>query len=192
MNSQHVSGLSVISIAAGEKLGSVGDVFLDAEGKKVIAMTVTNGGGGLLSSGSATSQLLDAGEIRSIGPDALTVQDDSCLSDAEPDPEWLDLAAVLKHKVVTEGGVYVGQVASLDFDEQDMTVTHLEASPGFFKSNMKIPAKHIVNLGHDLVMVADEVCASQEEEPAEPAEPEQSRWVVGDVTPRETKPEPSA
>ena len=182
MNTKHLAGQTVVSIDEGEKLGSVGDVVLDATGMRVAGFAIQSGGG-LLSVDPAATRWIAADEVRAIGPDALTVQSGSRLSDASPPEGVLHLAEVVKHKVVTEGGTEVGQVASVEFDERTMAVTHLEVSPGFFKSNRMVPLDQVVNVGHELVIVRDAVLAT----PGDAEEPAvEHRHVVGDIEPRST------
>ena len=63
---------------------------------------------------------------------------------------------------MTEGGIYVGQVVSADFDPSTYRLTAIEVSPGFFRSNKHVPDAHIVNLGADVIIVSDAVCLADE------------------------------
>lgn len=194
MNSQHVNGISVVGLQEGEKLGSVARILLDKEGRHVAAFGVDSGGG-LLSTDAPQTRWLAAGAVSAIGPDALTVEDRTALREFAPLDGILDLGEVLKRKVVTEGGTYVGQVASAELDDQGTDVTHMEVSPGFFKSNRMVPIGQVVNIGSELIIVADAVCAD-DPQPDEgdasdgaaateevPQEAPGFRRVVGDVEP---------
>lgn len=158
MNSQHVNGISVVGLQEGERLGSVARILLDTEGRHVAAFGVDSGGG-LHSTGTPRIQWLAAEAVSAIGPDALTVPDRTSLREFAPLDGILDLGTLLKRKVVTEGGTYVGQVASAELDDRGAAVTHVEVSPGFFKSNRMVPIGQVVNIGPELIIVADAVCA---------------------------------
>ena len=60
--------------------------------------------------------------------------------------------------MVTEGGTFVGQVAAAEIDEQTMSVTGLEVSPGFFKSNKVVSTDEVITVGDEIVIVTDAVC----------------------------------
>ncbi len=155
MNTQHVDGITVVSINAGERLGAVSSILLDSGGRATVALGVASNGG---------DRWLAAADVRAIGPDALTVEHAKCLQAAPPTIETLDLVSVLKRKVVTEGGVFVGHVASAELDDDGLGVTHWEVSPGFFKSNKLVPIDQVVNIGGELMMVTDDVCADAPDE----------------------------
>jgi uncharacterized protein YrrD len=157
MKSQHVNGLTVVSIASGERLGSVSEMLLDTENRRVMAFVV-GGGGGLLSTQPSQPRYLAAEDVHAIGPDALTVQDGSALRETPPQT-GSPLSDLLKLRVVTEGGTAVGPVAALEFDERSMRVTELEVSSGFFKSNTMVPASEIISVGPELVVISDRVVA---------------------------------
>ncbi len=51
MNTNHVNGLTVVSIGTGERLGSVSEILLDPAAEHVAAFAIDAGGGGGLLSG---------------------------------------------------------------------------------------------------------------------------------------------
>lgn len=177
MNSQHVKGLPVVSIADGQRLGSVTEVYMDPDGRAITAFVVGQGGS-LLTASDDSARVLDAGNVRAIGPDAMMVGDSSALEIPSGEESRFRLDDLLKRKVVSESGEYVGQVASVEFDERGMRITGIEVSPGFFKSNRTLASDHVINIGEELVIVSDAVCAS---EGADASGTETSSWVVGDV-----------
>ena len=159
MNTSHVNGLSVVSIGTGEKLGSVSEILLDPAADHIAAFAIDDGAsGGLLSSQPPSTRWVNAQDVHAIGPDAMTVPDASVLRDAADDTEMTPLSVLIGEKVVTEGGTYVGQVAAAEIDENSMTVTGLEVSPGFFKSNKVVGRADLITVGDEMVIVADAVC----------------------------------
>lgn len=159
MNSKRVQGIPVISIADGTKLGAVDNVYFDPAKKQVVGFSVGSAGGLLAPEGGT---IVDVVNVRSLGPDALTVSDKSTMGSDLTTARYADLTPLshlMKRRVVTEGGVYVGQIASVEFDEKSFTLTQVEASPGFFKSNKSIAAPDVLSIGTDLVVVADAICA---------------------------------
>ena len=161
MNGKHVKGLAVISITDGEKLWTVDRVYLDPAGKRVVGLALKRGGG-LLS--PEAPNLVDADDVHSLGPDAITLADKGALRGDQTSArlgELVELDDLPKRKAVTEGGTLVGHVAGVDFDERTFRLTQVEVSPGFFKTNKHIPIEQVVSIGHDVVVVADAVCAPE-------------------------------
>ena len=158
MNTNHVNGLAVVSIGTGEKLGSVTEILLDPNAERISAFAVDSGSGGILSAQGSKTRWIAADQVRAIGPDAMTVQDASVLSDTAADGETIALSMVMGEKVVTEGGTYVGQVASMDIDDSSMTVSGLEVSAGFFKSTRLVAKDDLITVGDELIIVNDSVC----------------------------------
>lgn len=163
MNSSRMKGLAVVSIADGEKLGTIDRVYVDPTRLRVVGFRV-HGPGGLLQRG--TSSLVDVADIRALGSDALTLNDRSALREpASGRIEGVaDLEDLAKDKVVTESGTYVGEVVSFEFDERTFGLKAVEVSPGFFKANKVIPVELMISVGTDLVVVADAVCDPGTEE----------------------------
>ncbi len=171
MNSKHLIGMTIVSIHGGQRLGHTVDLLLDPSGQEISALLVQTGGGGLLTITPPETSWLPAGDVRSVGPDAVTVDDATCLREAAPDVETLRLGDLLKLTVVTEGGVAIGPIASLEFDEVGMKITALEIATGFFRSNRFISTEHLITMGPDLVVVADSVADDNSNELFEESDP---------------------
>ena len=190
MNSKQVKGLSVISIADGKKLGSVNHIFIDTAQKQVVGFSVA-AAHGLLSSNADEGMVVDAKDVHSLGPDALTLTDAAAARGDATNSSYgglMDAEQLTKRKVLTEGGTMVGDVASVEFDPMTYRLTGIEVSPGFFKSNRMIPVEQVTNIGEELVVVANAVCAGDPNDAAGSGtvtSSSASRFVVGDV---ESKP----
>ena len=187
MNHKHLKGLAVISIADGEKLGTIDQVYLDPVAKRVVGFAIKHGGG-LLS--PETPNLIDVDDIHSLGPDALTLADKGALRGDQTTARLADLVEIddlLKRKVVTENGTFVGQVAGADFAEHGFDIEQIEVSPGFFKSNKHVASDQVVSIGHDVVVVVDAVCAAEGSD-AGMTPASERRFVVGDVTASDSTP----
>ena len=186
VNSKQLKGLAVISIADGEKLGTVDGIFVEPAAKQVVGFAVKHGGGLLH---PAQPDLIDVDDVHSLGPDALTLDDKGRIRGDQTRArrnELVELDDLLKRKVVTEGGTFVGQVAGVDVDEATFRLQQVEVSPGFFKSNRQVPIDQVVSVGHDLIVVADAVCAADAGAGGSmPVAEGDRRFVVGDVVPKE-------
>ncbi len=160
-----VKGTAVVSLADGAKLGAIDRVLLDPQRQEIVGFTFRQGG----LFGGKTAGLVDVADVHAFGPDAVTVNDVSAVRselaiDARCD-ELVDLEDLLKRKVITDGGTYVGQVTSVRFGQDSYRLTAIEVSPGFFQDHRLIAAEHVVHLGTELIVVSDAVCGR----PAEPA-----------------------
>lgn len=186
MNTRHVDGITVVDVSAGHRLGRVVDLLLDPSGRNVTAFIIQSGGGGLLTMEPATLSWLAVENVRAVGPDALTVDDATCLREFPPAEDTIPVSELLKRQVVTEGGVSIGPVGSLDFDERSMKTTSFEITTGIFKSNRAFAAEHLVSIGPEFIVVADAVVANRDQDDAgddqtpDAAATEHSR-VVGDI-----------
>lgn len=177
MNSKDVKGLAVITIAGGKKVGSVSHLFFDPAARKVVGFGASEGGG-FLRMHSRGEELIDAEDVHSVGPDALTLKDIRAVegrrTSAHQD-ELIHAEELNKRQVVTENGTEVGQVASFEFDPRTFDLVAIEVAPGLFKSHRMVSAADIMTIGDDAVVVRNSV----EREAHDPGEA--GRFVVGDV-----------
>ena len=162
MSTKLAKGTAVVSLADGTKLGAIDHVYLDPARKAIVGFSFHRGG--LL--GGRTSGVVDVSDVHAFGPDAVTIDDVAAVRselaiDARSD-ELIDLEHLLKRKVITEGGTFVGEVASIRFGQDSYRLTGIEVSPGFFEANRLIPADQVVQIGGELIVVADAVCQPQE------------------------------
>ncbi|MBA3529241.1 MAG: PRC-barrel domain-containing protein [Propionibacteriaceae bacterium] len=156
MNNKVLKGLAAVSIADAEKIGTVARSYFDPEKMVIVGFEIEPVPGGTK---SATPSLVDVAAVHSLGPDALMLGDKAIEGKQTGDRfnYLIDVDTLVKHKVVTEDGTFVGQVASVEFDEKTFRLTDLEASPGFFKTNKHIALRQITKIGNDLIVVADSV-----------------------------------
>lgn len=155
MNTKVIKGLAAISIADAEKIGTVSRAFFDPEKMGIVGFVVELG-----RDKSTMPLLVKVDDVHSLGPDALMFDDKSAIKEqiaAERFDHLVDVDSLAKHKVVTEGGTFVGNVASFDFDETTFELQQVEASPGFFKTNKHVLPDQIVSIGNDLIIVDDAV-----------------------------------
>lgn len=189
MNSKHLKGLTVISIADGERLGTIEHVYLDPGQKRLVGFSIRPPGGGPFAQpDQAAPTLIDVDDVHALGQDAVTLSDKNAIKGDNTRAQLdglLELDDLTKLKAVTEGGTYVGDVASIDVADRGFALHQLEVSPGFFKSNKHVETSQIVSIGHDLVVVADAVLAAEQAESSDESTPAEGRFVVGDVTTRE-------
>ena len=186
MNSKQLKGLTVVSIADGEKLGAIDQVYVDPANKQVVGFALRHGGG-LLSPDAGAPDLIDVDDVHALGPDAVTLSGKQAIRGDQTRArldQLMEVDDLTRLKAVTEGGTAVGGVASVEIDDRSFRLQQIEVSPGFFRSNKHVPIEQVISIGHDLVVVHDAVCAEESGSTAE-ADTGERRFVVGDVTPAE-------
>jgi sporulation protein YlmC with PRC-barrel domain len=149
-----VKGTAVVDLADGKKLGTIDHVYLDPEKKRIIGFSFHSGG--LF---GKTSGVVDMADVHGIGPDAVTIDDASAIRsgvviEARTSP-LVDLDDLLKRKVITENGTFVGRVASIRFGEASHGLVAIEVAPEGDAEHRLIPADRIQQLGGELVVIAE-------------------------------------
>lgn len=160
METKHIKGLRVIGLRDGVTLGTIERIYVDPATKHLI-------GFGLMADPTgptpASSLLVDAADVHTLGADALTLTDTEAARGTKTSEQLATLVEVdelTKRQVMTEQGVVLGEVVTVDLDPQRLQLARIELSPGFFRSNQWLPADQITRLGTDVVVVAEEVAAS--------------------------------
>jgi len=180
VNHKQIEGLAVISIADGAKVGTINQMFVDTNARRLVGFGIRPEGGRL---SEDTPNVIDIDDIYALGADALTLNDTNAVRGDRTRAAMsglVDVDELTKRKVMTEGGTHVGEVASLEFDDRSYALSEVEVSPGFFKSNQRVPIAQVINVG-DMVIVANEVCASPDATDEEDEDDGERRFVVGDV-----------
>lgn len=148
----------IISFDTGEIIERVKDVFFDAQGKRLLALLVDEGGI------FAQARVLPFLRIKVIGPDAITVEHGSSIIVAESDPEiskTIEANNIIKGtKVLTEGGESLGTVRDIYFNSETGEITGYDISGGFvsdtYEGKSFLPADKIMKMGKDVVFVPND------------------------------------
>lgn len=177
MDARKIKGLAVVSVTEAEKIGTVDRIFLDPTSRQVLGFAVDTSGRspgmkqaintllGATDAFPVTTGFVAPEHVRSLGPDALMVNDATNVAAGRTVPGGetaVTTGDLHKRKVVTENGTYVGQIDSVIVDPTRMRATHFAVSPGFFKSATEVPVRYVSSIGPDLIVVADEVCHQME------------------------------
>ena len=159
MSTKLVKGTAVVSLEDGTKLGTVDTVYLDPARQEIVGFSFHQGG---LFKGR-TSGLVDVSDVHAFGTDAVTITSATAvrseLAIADRCDALMNLEDLLKRKVLTQGGTFVGQVVSVRFGQDSYKLTGIEVSPGHFKDHRVIPSEQVAQIGTELVLVDDAVCA---------------------------------
>lgn len=157
---RELSGLAIIDIEDGKKLGSVGEVVVSPDDGRLLGFVIKSGG--LL---KTEESVVEIDDVRAIGADAVTVTGDEIIHRTEASSDALRQAragdrALVGRKVVTQGGSVLGQVADLVLSEESRRVVGLVLGGGMFEKGDAVPADRIAAVGPDVVIVTDAETAS--------------------------------
>lgn len=159
MTMQHARALigrAVVSVADGEKVGTISDAVLNLETRAVRGL-VMGGGGGLFH--RETPSVIPLTQIHSIGPHAVTLADKTGIIRMEGAPyEGVPTLDALKKPVVTADGEAIGTGDDVVFDEADGAITALQLAPqggflGIGATTPTIPIEGVVEFGPDVITV---------------------------------------
>lgn len=156
---EDVTGITVIAIDSGTKIGKVEDIIFDFEGNHLLGILLEDSGL------SHTGRVVPYSRVRGIGPDAVMVEGEDALMDAEKDEH---ISRVLGQKIRIKGkevytmdGKDLGKITDIQFDEKTGRIEGYEVSGGIFADAYSgrpfIPAPKTIKIGKDVCLVPPEV-----------------------------------
>lgn len=191
MKLQQLKGMPVLSLQEGEILGRVREAIVDTTAGRVVALTLdrrTPGG---------ELQVVATANIRSVGKEAITVEDRSSVVPISRIPRFKELAQKGKplrgRAVMTEQGVRLGRVDDAAVDEASFRLTAFVLR-AFWGRGRVIPMERVRTIGADAVVVWEVPEAPPMPIPSAPEEvpPPPPEAVFPPPPPAEEAPLPSA
>ena len=147
-----IVGLAVLSLSGGKRIGRVRDVVFRPDGG-VTGFVVAADGGGLF---------LPAAHVRSVGEDALTVEEEGMLIPEREAPSGegeYPSRSLHGRPVVREAGEALGKVADVGMDTDALRVTALLTTDGLLDSLLRhrkaVPIDAVRAIGEHSVIVSD-------------------------------------
>jgi sporulation protein YlmC with PRC-barrel domain len=156
MNAKSLIGMTVFAVDAGKNLGTVDRLLFSPDDLRVTSFVVTPAAG--LMDEPGPQRLLATDNVKAVGHDAITVESESLLeivADGELPPGAVAFDEIEREKVITESGDDVGEVSSIEFDEQTFRLDYLEVGRGFLSGSSMITVEKIVSIGEDVIIVRD-------------------------------------
>ncbi len=153
-------GKKIITLSDGKELDKVRDVVYDPRENKVRALLVDEGGW------FSEAKVVLINDVRSIGPDAVMVQDENAIKSASEVPGRVSNIAeegtyLTKSKVVTEGGSELGTVSDIYFDPSTGNVEEFEVNQGAVQTvrsgKKSFAISDVVTVGEDAMIVKNAV-----------------------------------
>ena len=161
---RELAGLAVVTLTGGERLGRVDDVVFHPATGQITGLLVDRGGM------FSKPKFLPAGQIQSVGADAVTVTGEDALTEANPTlPGSAELAskALDGRPVLTQAGTVIGKVADVSVDTESLTVLALVISTGLLDNALH--GRPLLPLTLVQAVGADSVIASNSYDPKSPA-----------------------
>jgi uncharacterized protein YrrD len=152
MQGESLRGLAVVSVQQAERIGTVDDILVDLSKHQVAALLLQ---GGLFRGGP----MVLWSDIRSIGRDAVMVDDSSAAVPTADQDQVMRLANLRDTPVVGDNGELAGTVAGVDFDEGTGKVTaYIVSAPeggGLFHSapRFRVQPEAIAGIGPKLITI---------------------------------------
>lgn len=152
MKADALTGMAVLSIASGARLGRVEDIAFDTSTGRLAALRVEADG---------QHALIPYTSIHAVGKDAITVPSDDVAQWTKPEGALASmpgLDAFKKMKVVDEAGTYLGMVKQVEIDPASGQITHVSTHEGgvlgLGGTTRTISAAEIRSVGNDVVLVS--------------------------------------
>ena len=164
LKGKSIIGKEILSLAEGVKLDKVNDVVVDPEGRRLVALVVSEGG---FMSGS---RVVPVGRVSSFGKDAVVIESADAIIAASSDPELREFVEredkILGKTVYTTNGDEQGSIADIYFQETTGEVVGYEISGGMLgdaaKGRSYLATEEITAIGDDVIYVEPETAATLE------------------------------
>jgi uncharacterized protein YrrD len=148
-----LTGLAVVALAGGERIGRIGDVIFQTSTGRITGFLIDTGG--LF----AKPRYLAAEHSQSLGADALTVPENDVLQDSAPETQDTIAAKNLSGRpVLNESGAVLGKVMSYEVNDAEMTlalVLTLGILDSAFHHKPLLPLTVVKAIGKDSLIVPD-------------------------------------
>ena len=159
-----VIGKEILSLAEGVKLDKVNDVVVDPEGRRLIALVVSEGG--FMSS----SKVVPISRVSSFGKDAVVIESSEAIIDVSADPDLRVYVEqedkILGKTIYTTTGEEQGTIADIYFEERSGDVVGYEISGGLLgdaaKGQSYLASEEITAIGDDVIYVEPETAEALE------------------------------
>jgi uncharacterized protein YrrD len=145
--------LPVVSNIAAKEIGRVHEVLFDPTVHALFGLVVSP------AEGDVPLLLIPRTRIRSLGPDAVTIETETVAEQFETNTQAQEISAAGGNlsgmEVMTESGQSVGKVDKVTVNE-DGTVASYHSTTGFFGSKHDIEPSEIKSSSKDMLIIADD------------------------------------
>lgn len=164
---EDVSGITVIAIDSGTKIGKVEDLVFDFQENRLIGILLED------SDPALKRRFVPYSQVRGMGPDAVMIEGEGAFLGPHEDArisELLGQRIEIKGKeVYTIDGKDLGRIADVEFDEKTGNIEGFEVSGGVlsdaYSGRSFIPAPKSIKIGRDVCLVPSETADVVEKRP---------------------------
>lgn len=155
MKATSIKGLPVRPQDGDADTGTVADLLLDSEERRVLAFHVSR-------LENDTIYVLDVSDVISVSDDGVVAQPDAVFL-PEPDAQRYDtlptLGRMLEEKAMTESGRILGKLSDIDVDTATWKVTGYDVvgnlAEAFQHGEQRIAAEEVISAGAQMLLVED-------------------------------------
>lgn len=170
MSGTLAKGTPVVSLDTGVTLGKIDSVYLDCDARRLVAFTFIRGAGLF---GRKGGHIVEIDDIHAIGPDAVTLDDaraahDLVLMDGRCQ-RLVELDQLVRRKVMTDGGVDLGHIVGIDFDQQTYRLTRLRVDGRGRDAEREVEGADVLSIGEEIIVVADRSTTTSTSRPLAPS-----------------------
>jgi uncharacterized protein YrrD len=161
---EQIKGLPVMAISEGKALGTVDDLYVDPDAKRVRWLRLHSGG----LFGDRRCVMTES--VHGIGVDAVTIKSEADVRSPEDVPEAEEFIKANRRLIgtdlVTEAGRRLGKVNDYDFDTESFAVMSLLVSPGMdiLGQHLVISADKVITIGEDVIIASADAVPAPEPE----------------------------
>ncbi len=163
MKASQLRDKAIVSIADGSKQGTVRDLVMEPNRRRVVAITVKPSGGG-------NDKTIPVKEVHSAGRDAITIRDADVLQEEQPirGDGQIRLSKLIGTKALTDTGHVVGSISEVEIDPDDFAIIGYDLTTGVMSSltgsRQRIAADNKVHYGRDVLVVRTGETTTTEQE----------------------------
>ncbi|ADL11955.1 PRC-barrel domain-containing protein [Acetohalobium arabaticum] len=150
-----VIDLPVVNLETGKEIGDVKDVVFDPDTERIVGLIVE--GGGFFKG----DRMIPYDQLYSMGDDAVTIKDESALSDLDDTKDYLidNPGDVIGSKVVTDDGKELGIIEDIILNPDDGNRDSYEITDGLVHDILDgrgvLSVSNELKYGEDVVVVSN-------------------------------------
>lgn len=154
MKASAIKGLTVHPVGSGEVTGTVGDLILDTDERRVVALQINR-------LANVEMYVLDVGDIEHIGDDGVAARADAVLLPQQDATRYLPLPTfnrLMDQKAMTESGDVLGKLADIDVNTATWMIEGYgivrDLATDFARGEMQLTPDQVLSAGAHMLLVA--------------------------------------
>lgn len=149
---RELTGLAVVTLTSGERLGRIDDVVFQAGSGQIVGFLVDRGGM------FSKPRFLAAAQVQGLGTDALTITSEEALTETALLGAGEAAAKTIEGRpVLNQAGTILGKVAGITVDTDSLRVLCLLLTTGLLDNALhgkpQLPLSEVQTIGADSVIV---------------------------------------